>query len=113
MTDTRIQRDFFSRPGWMRVPLQAWSIVLLGAFLLAVPIIRSSEHNETGSTERVEVVSLVNRVVTIKRTALHGRREVIVFTSSIQARLGRERWFEPALLTGHRLPNGLMAPMTC
>ncbi len=95
--------------------VRSWSLVLATLFVFLVPTIRTSEMNETGSPkEQVEEVSFVTRTTSLLRTALHGRREAIVFSSSIQARLGREELRpEPVALAGHRLPNGLMAPLTC
>jgi hypothetical protein len=90
-------------------------MVLGTAFLLVVPTIRTNELSEISSSkERVEDATFTTRAAGLVRSALHGRREAIVFTSSIQARLGREqRQSEPFNHAGHRLPNGLMAPMTC
>jgi len=114
MTATRNQLDC---PNLRRTlaRVRAWSLALATLFVFLVPTIRTSELNEMGSTkERVEDVSFTTRTASLLRTALHGRREAIVFTSSIQARLGREQQQpEPLQLAGHRLPNGLMAPMTC
>lgn len=95
--------------------LQGWLFALLGSFLLAVPTIRTSELNEVNSSsERVENIAFAARAESLSRTTQHGRREAIVFTSSIQARLGREQRNESITrIDGHRLPNGLLAPMTC
>jgi hypothetical protein len=97
------------------VVLRGWLMVLGTAFLLVVPTIRTNELSEISSSkERVEDATFTTRAAGLVRSALHGRREAIVFTSSIQARLGREqRQSEPVNHAGHRLPNGLMAPMTC
>jgi hypothetical protein len=108
------QGDFLGRTRAARRRVQAASLALLAAFLLAVPTIRTGETNEVSvAKERVEDAAFTTRTVGLMRTAVHGRREAIVFTSSIQARLGREQQHQPLLLAGHRLPNGLMAPMTC
>lgn len=113
MQDTQLQRGISSRTRRAR-RLQDVLLALLATFLLAVPMIRTNELSEIGgANERVESVAFTTRTVSLMRTALHGRREAIVFTSSIQARLGRETQHQPLLLAGHRLPNGLMAPMTC
>jgi hypothetical protein len=95
--------------------VRSWSLVLATLFVFLVPTIRTSEMNESGSPkERVEDATFTTRSASLLRSALHGRREALVFTSSIQARLGREELRpEPAQLAGHRLPNGLLAPMTC
>lgn len=95
--------------------VRSWSLVLGTLFVLLVPTIRTSEMNESGSPrERVEDATFTTRTASLLRSTLHGRREALVFTSSIQARLGREALRpEPAPRAGHRLPNGLLAPMTC
>ncbi len=113
MHETQFQSGFTSRTRRARGRVQDVLLTLLAAFLLAVPMIRTNELSESGANERVENVAFATRTVSLMRTALHGRREAIVFTSSIQARLGREPQHQPLLLAGHRLPNGLMAPMTC
>jgi len=89
-------------------------MALIGTCLLVMPAARIGDWNEIGTAkEQIEDSSLLVRGQSLRRTALHGCREVLVFNSSIQARLGRaERW-EPVRLKGHRLPNGLLAPMTC
>lgn len=94
---------------------RAWSVTLATLFVFLLPTIRSSELSETGSPkERVEDATFTTRTAGLLRSDLHGRREAIVFTSSIQARLGREeRRPEPVAFDGHRFPNGLLAPMTC
>lgn len=87
---------------------------LLSSLLLVVPTIRASEINEIGSAaERVENVACSSRPETLRRTATHGRCEAIVFTSSIQSRLRRGERVELLAPDGHRLSNGLLAPMTC
>lgn len=96
---------------WVR----SWLLVLATLVIFLVPTIRTSEMNEPGSSkERVEDATFTARTASLLRSPLHGRREALVFTSSIQARLGREELRpQPAPLAGHRLPNGLLAPMTC
>jgi len=114
MRDTRTQCGFLDLLVAIRCRGRVGLLALLASFLLAVPTIRTGELNEIGSAkERVEDVAFMTRAVGLMRTALHGRREAIVFTSSIQARLGRDQRPEPTKPSGHRLPNGLMAPMTC
>jgi hypothetical protein len=106
MRDSRRQR---------RLPrLDCLLFAVLGSLLLAIPTIRSSELNEIGSSvERVEDAAFVSRPETLRRTATHGRRELILFTSSIQSRLRRGERVELLAPDGHRLSNGLLAPMTC
>jgi hypothetical protein len=114
MLDRSAKLATFCRSWRKRCRLQGWLLVLLGSFLLAVPTIRTGELNEVGSAkERVEDVALTSRSESLRRSAQHGRREVIVFTSSIQARLGRDQRSEPAPPLGHRLSHELLAPMTC
>jgi hypothetical protein len=113
MTIFSSQRDLL-RPRPIHARIQGWAFAILGTLLLAVPTVRTNELSEVGSAqERVEDASLVTSIVSLKRTTNHGRREAIVFTSSIQARLGRDRHPQRVPAPGHRLPNGLMAPMTC
>lgn len=111
MNDSPAKRETRRRP----LRLRGWLFALLGSFLLAVPTIRTSELSEIiSSSERVENLAFASLPESLRRTSQHGRREVIVFTSSIQARLGREQRTESLVpLDGHRLPNGLLAPMTC
>lgn len=114
MTILSSQRDLLRPRRRLHTQIQSWAFAILGMLLLAVPTVRTNELNEIGSSqERVEDISLVTSVVSLRRTSNHGRREAIVFTSSIQARLGRDRHPQPVPAPGHRLPNGLMAPMTC
>lgn len=94
--------------------LQRLLFAVLGSLLLVVPTIRTSELNEIGSAnERVENVALTSSADNLRRTTIHGRREAILFTSSIQSRLGRGQHVELLSPDGHRLSNGLLAPMTC
>jgi hypothetical protein len=114
MTNVTSQRDLQQSRRRVRARLQGWLFALLGAFLLAVPTVRTNELNEVNTAkERVEDISLVTRSISLTRTTNQGRREAIVFTSSIQARLGREQHSQAVPAPGHRLPNGLLAPMTC
>ncbi len=114
MPATCHQHELGSRLRRVRVTDQAWALTLLAMFVLIVPTIRSNELSEiNGSKERVEDVLLTTRVVNPHDTCLNGRRVAIVFSSSIQARLGRDHSSESFRLDGHRLPNGLLAPMTC
>ena len=102
------------RPWWRRFgELQAWMIALTAAFLVAVPMIRTSELSELDTAkERVEEVSLVTRSIILKRLSNHVRHErVAVMSPPVQLGHAQHRViFQPS---GHRLPNGLMAPMTC
>jgi hypothetical protein len=110
MSERRLQRDTGRQ--WL-VATRAWFGVLVASFLLAVPTIRTNELNEiAGAKERVEDATLVTRS-DHRRNSQNVRRETAVFSSAIQARLGRERQVEPAHADGHRLANGLLAPMTC
>ena len=94
--------------------LQRLLFVVLGSLLLVVPTIRSSELSEIGSpNEQVENVLCTASKDTLRRTNIHGRREATLFTSSIQSRLGRRQHVELLSPNGHRLSNGLLAPMTC
>jgi hypothetical protein len=111
MSERTRQTGMSRRQLWAGV--QAWSFALLTTFLLAVPTLRTNELQEVEiSKETVESVACTARSSS-KRIFQPLRREAIVFTSSIQARLARQHDVEPSRVDGHRLPNGLLAPMTC
>lgn len=113
MKKTQSQRGT-SRPRWRKYgEMQAWVIALVAAFLVAVPTIRMSESNEIDTAkERVEEVSLVARSADLKRLSRLVRREqVVVMFPPVQLGHAQQQvLFQP---TGHRLPNGLMAPLKC
>ena len=110
MSETRSQIGAGRR---LRAAMQAWALALLASFLLAVPTVRTSELNEVGTAkERVEDATLVTRAAN-KLACEDVRSDVAVLTSSIHSRLDRQRRVEPSYVEGHRLANGLLAPMTC
>ena len=107
---------------WQKINKNTWQVDTKGAKTITASYkvysneltVRTNELNEVNTAkERVEDISLVTRSISLTRTTNQGRREAIVFTSSIQARLGREQHSQAVPSPGHRLPNGLMAPMTC
>lgn len=114
MNKARSQRGDCRRMWRMCSRAQVWLIVLIATFLVAVPTIRTSESSEPGTTkERVEEASLLIRSVNLKQSSHRSHRELIVFAVSFRSPPGRHQQSLPTPLPGHRLPNGLMAPMTC
>ncbi len=92
---------------------RAWVIALAAVFLVAMPTIRMNESCELDTAkERVEEVSVLTRSFNLKRLSRHVRRERVEVVSA-PVRLGYARQHGISLFSGHRLPNGLMAPMTC
>lgn len=100
---------------WLRCCRAESRLLALGAvLLLVVPTVRTSELSEVETaTQRVEIAATETRTVNLKRQTLHGRQERVVFTASHPFLLGHAQQVSPALASGHRLANGLMAPMTC
>ena len=89
-------------------------LAFLAALVMAAPVTLSNESNEMGSAkERVEDASLTTRSVSEKRACLCSRRIATVFAALTHVCPGREYRPEPAPARGHRLPNGLLAPLTC
>ena len=105
--------------GWLatRIPaLSAFVAVMLFASsvsLLAVPLIRSAEASESGSPkERCEDPTISARVQH-ERQFLDFHRNHAAFMRPVRSVLGHAQ--RPVLdpLPGHRLTNGLLAPLTC
>jgi hypothetical protein len=81
--------------------------------LLTVPVIRSAETHESGSShERCEDPTLAARVQH-EREFLEFHRGVAAFLQPVRSSLGHAQRPVLDLLPGHRLANGLLAPMTC
>jgi hypothetical protein len=105
--------------GWLSTRFPALSaFVALTLFassvsLLAVPLIRSAEASESGSPkERCEDPTIVARVQH-ERQFLEFHRSYAAFLRPMRSALGHAQ--RPVLdpLPGHRLTNGLLAPLTC
>ena len=85
----------------------------MAAFLVAVPTFQASETNEFDTAkERSEEVSLVERTVNLKRLTLQSCSVHAPITSDPFG-LGHSLRQVFSVQSGHRLSNGLMAPMTC
>jgi hypothetical protein len=88
------------------------SLLAGGVSLVAVPVIQSAEASESGAPkERCEDPTLTAR---FEHDRLHAlERRVAAFAQSARPSLGHAQ--RPVLLPlpGHRLANGLLAPMTC
>ena len=90
------------------------SLALFGgtALLVAVPLVRASELNEQGSQrERVEEPSLARHVDHDKHLILSSG--VAAFLQPARPLLGHAQRLVLDPLPGHRLANGLLAPLTC
>jgi hypothetical protein len=85
---------------------------ILGIFLLVVPVTRSSEINERAS-ERCEELSLGGRVERVRSLAIETLRGTPLGALTVVANVGHAQ--RPILdpPVGHRLSNGLLAPLTC
>lgn len=87
---------------------------LMAIFLVAIPMTRASENNErTQSSERSEELTVASRHDRTRsltqenlRTAHH--RAIVVI-----ANIGHSQLPDLDPPAGHRLPNGLLAPLTC
>jgi hypothetical protein len=103
--------------GLFRRRFSAWAVsatmaLFGGAIMLtAVPVVRTAEMNEHGSRERAEDPTLAHRVE-LERY-LRFASGPGAFLQPAQTWLGHSQRpvIEPP--AGHRLANGLLAPITC
>jgi hypothetical protein len=103
--------------GSIRKRVSAWAVTATlalfgGAVMLtAVPVVRTAEMNEQGSRERVEDPTLAHRVE-LERY-LRFASGPGAFLQPVRISLGHSQRpiLEPP--AGHRLANGLLAPITC
>ena len=87
------------------------ALVGVAILLVAIPVARSAEMNEHGSSrERAEELTLVHRLELDRHLRCENRPAAIMQPARS---LGHSQ--RPILdpLSGHRLPNGLLAPITC
>jgi hypothetical protein len=90
----------------------AFAMLMGGATLLAVPVVRATEAGESsGSHERSEDPTLTSRFEHDRLLSLESR--VASFLQPARTCLGHAQRPVFELLPGHRLSNGLLAPMTC
>ncbi|HEY3392420.1 MAG TPA: hypothetical protein VGK58_06925 [Lacipirellulaceae bacterium] len=91
--------------------LSATLVLFGGAIMLAAPVVRTAEMNEHGSRERAEDPTLAHRVELERYLRFESRPAV--FLQPAQRSLGHSQRpiLEPP--AGHRLANGLLAPITC
>jgi hypothetical protein len=103
--------------GSIRKRASAWAVsatlALFGGALMltAVPLVRTAEMNEHGSRERAEDPTLAHRLELDRY--LHCDSRPAAFLQPAQLSLGHSQRpvLEPP--AGHRLANGLLAPITC
>jgi hypothetical protein len=90
----------------------SFALFLGGISLLAVPVVRAAEAGESsGSHERNEDPTLTTRFEHDRLLSLESR--VASFLQLARPCLGHAQRPVLELLPGHRLANGLLAPMTC
>jgi hypothetical protein len=83
-----------------------------GVSLLAVPVVRAAEAGESsGSHERSEDPTLTSRFEHDRLVALASR--VSAFVQPARPLLGHAQRPVLEAFRGHRLANGLLAPMIC
>jgi hypothetical protein len=107
---------FRLQSGSIRRRISTWALsanlLLFGGIMMtAAPVVRSTELNEHGSRERVEDPTLSHRVE-LERY-LRFASGPCSFLQSDRNLLGHSQRpiLEPP--AGHRLANGLLAPITC
>jgi hypothetical protein len=111
--------DFRFQMGWLgkRMPALA-AVMTVSLFagsvsVMAVPLIRSVESSESGSPkERCEDPTFTSRIQH-ERQFLQFHRGVAAFLQPTRPALGHAQRPVLAPLPGHRLTNGLLAPITC
>jgi hypothetical protein len=87
---------------------------LLGVLLVAVPVTRASENNErTAPNERCEELSMTGRVDRVRTLALECLRDSPMRAIAFIANVGHAQRPDLDPPAGHRLANGLLAPLTC
>jgi hypothetical protein len=88
--------------------------LLMTVFQVAVPMIQAAENGErTNSSERSEELTIASRHERARRLA-----ELHLHTTQFRAvmvvmNIGRTQLPDLDPSAGHRLANGLLAPMTC
>jgi hypothetical protein len=102
-------------PALVAAALSLW-LGGVGLSLLAVPVIRSATSSESDpAKERNEEATSVARLNCDRRSFAEGRRAANVIGEVRPDRLAflHRLILEIAIPPGHRLSNGLLAPLTC
>jgi hypothetical protein len=87
---------------------------LLGMFLVSVPTTRASENNErVDSSERCEELKFSNRNERVRRLAMENLRGTHVRAIVVTPNAGHSQLPDLDPPAGHRLANGLVAPLKC
>jgi hypothetical protein len=103
--------------GSIRKRASAWAVsatlALFGGALMltAVPLVRSAEMNEPGSRERAEDPTLAHRVELERYLRFASGPGAFLKPDRIRLGHSQRPVLEPP--AGHRLANGLLAPITC
>ncbi len=113
MSAFRLQGDWFRRR-FSTAALTAALALLVGVTLVVIPTIRSTEANESGAAkERGEEPSLTGRLDHARHLRLEFCGLATMRACPKPQSLGHAQRpvLEPP--SGHRLSNGLLAPLTC
>lgn len=97
--------------------LSTFLIVLVGSMggpLTIFPESRSGEsHESTQPNERIEEFTTFGRFDHERQLKLEQRRLAIIFNIPASSQLGHTQNVVLSAPSGHRLSNGLLAPLTC
>ncbi len=113
MSGFRLQSDWFQRrfsAAWVTVAMA----IFASATVVVLPTIRSAQSNGNGpSEERSEELSVTRRLDHTRSLRIDYCRLGTMRSCLMPQSLGHAQ--RPVLepLSGHRLPNGLLAPLTC
>jgi hypothetical protein len=113
MSGFRLQSDWFRRR-FSAATLAAAFALFAGVTLVVIPAIRAAEVGEVGSAkERGEDPPLTSRFDQGRQLGLEYRCFATLRSCPAPQVLGHAQ--RPILQppSGHRLPNGLLAPLTC
>ena len=87
---------------------------LMAIFLVAIPMTRASENNErTNSSERSEELTVASRHDRSRSLAQENLHTTHVRAVVLMTNIGHSQLPDLDPPAGHRLANGLLAPMTC
>jgi hypothetical protein len=97
-----------------RISACALSTTLLlfgGVMMTAAPVVRSAEMNEHSSRERAEDPTLAHRVELDRCLRFDSRPAAFMQPAQLSLGHSQRPILDPP--AGHRLANGLLAPITC
>jgi hypothetical protein len=102
--------------GPFRKRISAWALsaalVLFGGIMMtAAPVVRSTELNEHSSRERAEDPTIAHRVELERYLRFANGPDAFLRPAQLALGHSQRPILEPP--AGHRLANGLLAPITC